>query len=347
MAMLKLFDRAMITRLIQQPEELDMNELLGLSRGFFSLQAAVGLVSFLYGAFHQSMGLSTVGNFTIPLLGIYSSQDDNPENYKALRVCALYWVLGALYSFFEAFLGRSFRSAVTSALKTVLYVLQWMVLARLWRWMQHRYVCTVKFYLNIVIKNKQEVVVTKAVERNRFTGKLLGKIANKLVSEDMFSEKVAANVEQNIPQRLLNEGGITATAKTQFHRGNFFVVLVSVEKIDLRKMLISRLDEKQMKRFDQVMHYIEVLPRWVKTDLESLILMQVGKGLLDRMPESMTRQLRDMGGLDVEVESKLPSEEAEFFFAVMKQMDEEAKSRKEKDSPSLPSSPSRNISSPK
>eukprot|EP00913_Durusdinium_trenchii_P010173 g9538.t2 len=283
--------------------------------------------------------IATAAPLLLGLLSHSPSQDDNPENYKALRVCALYWVLGALYSFFEAFLGRSFRSAVTSALKTVLYVLQWMVLARLWRWMQHRYVCTVKFYLNIVIKNKQEVVVTKAVERNRFTGKLLGKIANKLVSEDMFSEKVAANVEQNIPQRLLNEGGITATAKTQFHRGNFFVVLVSVEKIDLRKMLISRLDEKQMKRFDQVMHYIEVLPRWVKTDLESLILMQVGKGLLDRMPESMTRQLRDMGGLDVE--------EAEFFFAVMKQMDEEAKSRKEKDSPSLPSSPSRNISSPK
>lgn len=51
---------------------------------------------------------------------------------------------------------------------------------------------------------------------------------------------------------LLATGGITATAATQFHRGNFIVVLVSIEQIDLRKMLQSRLDEKQMKRFDQV-----------------------------------------------------------------------------------------------
>jgi len=47
-------------------------------------------------------------------------------------------------------------------------------------------------------------------------------------------------------------GGITASAATQFHRGNFIVVLVSIEQIDLRKMLQSKLDEKQMKRFDQV-----------------------------------------------------------------------------------------------
>ena len=30
------------------------------------------------------------------------------------------------------------------------------------------------------------------------------------------------------------------------------MVLVSIEQIDLRKMLQSKLDEKQMKRFDQV-----------------------------------------------------------------------------------------------
>ena len=33
--------------------------------------------------------------------------------------------------------------------------------------------------------------------------------------------------------------------------------------------------------------------------------------LISRFQESMTRQLRDMGGLDVEVESKLPSEEGQ------------------------------------
>ena len=73
-----------------------------------------------------------------PVLGLYSSRDDSPENYKALRLVAVYWVLGALYSFFEAFLGLSFRLLVGGILKTVLFGLQWLVLARLWRWMQVR-----------------------------------------------------------------------------------------------------------------------------------------------------------------------------------------------------------------
>jgi hypothetical protein len=33
-----------------------------------------------------------------------------------------------------------------------------------------------------------------------------GKIANRLVSDDMFSEKVAQTLERSIPQRLQTEG---------------------------------------------------------------------------------------------------------------------------------------------
>ena len=57
-AMRKLLDMEMITRLVQHPEKLDMNELLGLSRGFFGLQAVVGFVSFAYGAFYRTLGCS-------------------------------------------------------------------------------------------------------------------------------------------------------------------------------------------------------------------------------------------------------------------------------------------------
>lgn len=86
----------------------------------------------------------------------------------------MYWVLGAIYYFFEAFLGFSLQSVLLGGLKAVIYGLQWLVLARLWRWMQVRYVGTVKFYLNIVIKNKQEAVATKSMERSRIAGKLIG-----------------------------------------------------------------------------------------------------------------------------------------------------------------------------
>ena len=147
MALLTLFNPDTIHCLVERPEELDMQQLLQLSRGFFSLQAAIGLLSFLYGAYHSSMGLSTVGNLAIPVLGIYSARDDSPENYKTLRICSLYWVLGAIYSFLEALLGLSLRGLVLGSLKAVVYGLQWLVLARLWRWMQHRYVATVQFYL--------------------------------------------------------------------------------------------------------------------------------------------------------------------------------------------------------
>ncbi|CAE7273839.1 unnamed protein product [Symbiodinium sp. CCMP2592] len=57
-------------------------------------------------------------------------------------------------------------------------------------------------------------------------------------------------------------------------------------------------------------------------DLQNLVLLQVGNGLIQKMPENMTRQLRDAGGVEVEVESRRPEDEAELFFTAMKQMEE-------------------------
>lgn len=89
----------------------------------------------------------------------------------------MYWVLGAIYYFFEAFLGFSLQSVLFGSLKAVVFGVQWLVLARLWRWMQVRYVGTVKFYLNIAIKNKEEAVKTKSMEKSRIAGKLIGHTA--------------------------------------------------------------------------------------------------------------------------------------------------------------------------
>eukprot|EP00439_Symbiodinium_sp_Y106_P014774 s2811_g2.t1 len=197
----KLLNADMIGKLVEHPEQLDMPELIELSRNFFKMQAVVGGLAFLYGAFHSSMGLTTVGNFLMPLLGIYSTRDDNPDNYKCLRLCAMYWILGAIFSFFEAFLGFDLRKVTIGTLKTTVYGVQWLVLARLWRWLQVRYVGTVKFYLNVVIKNKKEVVRSQARERSRVAGKILGKIANHFLTDDAFSEKLAGNLEKSMPKR--------------------------------------------------------------------------------------------------------------------------------------------------
>ncbi|CAE7339267.1 unnamed protein product [Symbiodinium natans] len=234
-AMKKLFNADMIGKLVEHPDQLDMHELIELSRSFFTLQAVLGGLGFAYGAFHSSMGLTSVGNFIMPLLGIYSTRDDNPDNYKCLRLCALYWVLGAIFSFFEAFLGFDLHKVIVGTLKTAMYGLQWLVLARLldglWRWLQVRYVGTVKFYLNVVVKNKKEVVQTQARERSRVAGKILGKIANRfVVTDDVFSEKLAGNLEKSMPKRLQDEVGVTATVAKQYQRGNFLVLLVSIEQ---------------------------------------------------------------------------------------------------------------------
>lgn len=318
----KLLNADMIAKLVEHPEQLDMPELIELSRNFFKMQAVVGGLAFLYGAFHSSMGLTTVGNFLMPLLGIYSTRDDNPDNYKCLRLCAMYWILGAIFSFFEAFLGFDLHKVTIGTLKTTVYGVQWLVLARLWRWLQVRYVGTVKFYLNVVIKNKKEVVRSQARERSRVAGKILGKIANHFLTDDAFSEKLAGNLEKSMPKRLQDELGVTATVAKQFQRGNFLVLLVSIEQIDMRKMIASKSSEKMLKRFDKFMQFLSHLPSWVMMDLQNLVLLQVGNGLVQKMPENMTRQLRDAGGVEVEVESRRPEEEAELFFTAMKQMEE-------------------------
>ncbi|CAE7944977.1 unnamed protein product, partial [Symbiodinium sp. KB8] len=233
----------------------------------------------------------------------------------------MYWILGAIFSFFEAFLGFDLHKVTIGTLKTTVYGVQWLVLARLWRWLQVRYVGTVKFYLNVVIKNKKEVVRSQARERSRVAGKILGKIANHFLTDDAFSEKLAGNLEKSMPKRLQDELGVTATVAKQFQRGNFLVLLVSIEQIDMRKMIASKSSEKMLKRFDKFMQFLSHLPSWVMMDLQNLVLLQVGNGLVQKMPENMTRQLRDAGGVEVEVESRRPEEEAELFFTAMKQME--------------------------
>eukprot|EP00439_Symbiodinium_sp_Y106_P007516 s2811_g1.t1 len=91
---------------------------------------------------------------------------------------------------------------------------------------------------------------------------------------------------KDVARALQDELGVTATVTKQFQRGNFLVLLVSIEQIDMRKMIASKSSEKMLKRFDKFMHFLSHLPSWVMMDLQNLVLLQVGNGLIQKMPDT-------------------------------------------------------------
>mmetsp|Transcript_102456 Transcript_102456/g.330555 ORF Transcript_102456/g.330555 Transcript_102456/m.330555 type:complete len:326 (-) Transcript_102456:407-1384(-) len=315
--------KSTLRNLVHHPDKLDVQELLVIAHRFFSVQVAIGLVSFLAAAWHRSIGLDTLGNVSLPLLGWASTRDANPENFRRIRLCAVYWLAGLLCSLFRGLSSGSAGALLAAALKLVVFGAQWLVLARLWRMLQDRLLLKVEFYLNIVVKNKQDVIRMQLKERRPHIGGLLGKLANSLVSDDRFSKKIAVKLEEMIPARMSARAGVTATAAKQFQRGNLIVMLVTVEHVDVRRMVQLKRGEAKVGWVDFLMTLLTLMPLCLRVDLEHVLLAQVARGLLQRLPEEMTRQMQEVGGMEVEVEAKSKAEEAEFLFAAMKLLDEE------------------------
>ena len=67
------------------------------------------------------------------------------------------------------------------------------------------------------------------------------------------------------------------------------MVLVSIEQIDLRKMLQSKLDEKQMKRFDQVSKIqVDLMRFWSVINIAVFLVIMFGPIVWGSLPSQRT-----------------------------------------------------------
>jgi len=95
------------------------------------------------------------------------------------------------------------------------------------------------FYVNIIVLNKEQILNRKAYDAVKDTAKathkLVGKLANALVSDEMIAAEIAKQLEQQVPETL-QEKGITAVVDTKHVAGSLIVQSIDVRSVDAQVM---------------------------------------------------------------------------------------------------------------
>jgi len=203
------------------------------------------------------------------------------------------------------------------------YGIQWLALARLWCWLYVQHIASVQFYLNIVIESGRNPFYSRATTTGRSSRSTSVDLLADRILDDKYACRLAEGVEKMICEKLRDEAAISAKAKKHFQRGNLIVVLVSIERVNLRKMLELKGEQQRLRKVDVVMRILRQLPMPLKFDLEQVFLSQICRQMIEQVPSKLTRQMCEIGGVNVDVEAKTKDEQADFLLEAMRQLDEE------------------------
>ena len=311
----------LVNRLVEKPERLSRLELLLLARQFFALHAVLGLCSLLLQLLWRSVTLAGIWNVAFPLAGMHFARHEGMGSYRAVRWWTAFWLLETLFTLIQS-VGRT--GTVINARAMAAYGIQWLALARLWCWLYVQHIASVQFYLNIVIESGKDLFYTRTTTTTGRTNRSssVDLLAGRVL-DDKYASRLAEGVEKMICEKLRDEAAISAKAKKHFQRGNLIVVLVSIERVNLRKMLELKGEQHRLRKVDIVMKVVRQLPIPLKFDLEQVVLSQICRSMIEQVPSKLTRQMCEIGGVNVDVEAKTKEEQADFLLDAMRQLDEE------------------------
>ncbi|CAE8692806.1 unnamed protein product [Polarella glacialis] len=321
--MLKLLSWDQFSKVAAHPEQVVVSELLGICHQIFGLQALVGGLVFIPGAWEHRLGIETVLNLAIPAVARYFTRQPHPDNFRVLRVAAIYWLVGICWSVLQCAFFLKVEELPKAIVKLLIYVIQWVALARLWRMLQDEQLKAQRFFLNFVVMNKEEVVKAQVQKRTGWgdavgtkrLGRLAAALANRKFTDEKFCLNLASKIEANIPEKMILNG-ISAHAELQFQKGSIIVVLVTIENVDIHKLIEVKADAKMA---DKISWWLSCLPNRAMTEVNGLIMSQLGNNLLTKLPDQIAKEMMEVGGVQVAVEARPPKEEAEYLFALLAQ----------------------------
>jgi len=71
------------------------------------------------------------------------------------------------------------------------------------------------------------------------------------------------------------------------------------------------------------MRCLRFVPLPLKPDFEEVLLSQLCRNMIGNVPSQLTRQMCEIGGVNVEVEAKSKEQQADYLLEAMRQLDEE------------------------
>ena len=197
-----------------------------------------------------------------------------------------------------------------------------------------------KFYLNIIIQNKSQVIRKKASERVPFGVFGLGKtivanVADAVVKDNDFAKKIGDSLKDQIPVKLKEKfgDGIKVSTDRVFVKDNLVVVSVQIAKANIIKLLGMQPDGGKRKSstvqriFDLLGKVSKKLERITESELNRKIADKIGAKMKMLLADEIKLKLRNESGVDVLIEAKHSSHQAEFFYSLMNKIELEKRDR--------------------
>lgn len=107
--------------------------------------------------------------------------------------------------------------------------------------------------------NKSEVIKEKVklkFKNFKFIGKLAGSIADRMVTDKIFIERIASKLMIAIPEKLNETIGVVAEVDLVFQYESFMVVSVDILSADARKIIERKGGDEKLKTFDKFMSFV-------------------------------------------------------------------------------------------
>ena len=180
----------------------------------------------------------------------------------------------------------------------------------------------VRFYLNVFVLNKKEVIKSKVQEKFgkfKILGRLAGGLAGNLVTDDAFVDKLCAQLSNIIPERLKEQIGVDAEVGVVYKIRSYFVIVVDVHHADARAIIKRKGGEQKLEIFDRIMNFAGI-GEILEKPLSDQFVAVVGDRLIDELPEKMTQRLKEAAGVEVEVVARSEGDQSNYFFAVVNQL---------------------------
>jgi uncharacterized protein YktA (UPF0223 family) len=175
------------------------------------------------------------------------------------------------------------------------------------------------FYLNLVLKNKDEVVASKVAEKagKGLFGKAAAFAANKLISDEKILENLAEKLIDGV-SRATADLGINAELSVKFQEGPFVVIVVQVNDVDTLSLILTTKGEEFASSFSRLLEAangIGVLEA-VEHQINDKIYGSINEGMMKKFKEIIPQKLAEQGVI-VECITASAADEAEIFFEIL------------------------------
>lgn len=178
------------------------------------------------------------------------------------------------------------------------------------------------FYLNIFVKNCKDIIVDKTKEKagSGLFGNIVSGVASMAVSENTVTSKLGEQLQEKLLD-VLQRMGITCNIRKCFQKNAYLCFKVDLVDIDKLTLLSAAKGDAFAQNFSSLLDVLEKL-EMVDTALPKIdekISIQVQNKLIEKFSEKIPVALSE-NGVDVDLNVELSSNQANFFFDVLDEL---------------------------